>query len=38
MLLFGLESCPWNSKHEISLETFFVCLCEEIAGRRRPVG
>lgn len=24
--IFGLESCSWNSKHEISLETFFVCL------------
>lgn len=35
--VFGLESCCWNSKHEISLETFFVCLSEEIAGRRRPV-
>lgn len=35
--IFGLESCSWNSKHEIFLETFFVCLSEEIAGRRRPV-
>lgn len=35
--IFGLESLSWNSKHAISLETFFVCLSEEIAGRRRPV-
>lgn len=34
--IFGLESCSWNSKPEISLETF-VCLSEEIAGRRRSV-
>lgn len=33
----SLESCSWNSKHAISLETFFVCPSEEIAGRRRPV-
>lgn len=34
---FGLQSCSWNSKHEISLETFFVCLSEEIAGRREDL-